>query len=58
MHIRPSHLLLMMLILIFAPTIQNWIVNGGSQWYRPHLIWLLVILYSFFSQRRHHGDKF
>ncbi|MGK0498639.1 MAG: uncharacterized BrkB/YihY/UPF0761 family membrane protein [Oceanicoccus sp.] len=43
MRITPSLLLLLLLITVFAPSIQEWVTQGGTAWYRPYLLWLLVI---------------
>lgn len=57
MHIRPAHLLLIMLILIFSPSIHTWVIQGEAAWYRPYIIWSLVIFYSYFIQRNNRGDN-
>ena len=43
MRISPALLLLMLLTVIFAPTIQDWATQGGTAWYRPYLLWLAMI---------------
>jgi hypothetical protein len=57
MRISPPLLLLMLLIFIFTPAIHDWITNGGSAWYRPYIIWLCIIVFVFWSQRRHSPDE-
>ncbi|SMF21052.1 hypothetical protein SAMN02745866_01323 [Alteromonadaceae bacterium Bs31] len=45
-------LLLLLLIYIFSPTLFGWITNPDGGWYRPYVIWLLVIVIAYFSQQR------
>ena len=45
MRISPALLLMMLLIMIFAPAIQDWATQGGNAWYRPYLLWLLMIVF-------------
>jgi hypothetical protein len=58
MHINPTLLLLMAAIFVFSPTIQQWITSGGTAWYRPYIVWSLVILYVYMSQRGKKPDEF
>lgn len=51
MRINPAHLLLMLLIFVFAPTINEWITQGSSAWYRPYLVWLGIIVFIYWTQR-------
>ena len=43
MYLNRILLLVLVLLYVFAPMMTDWIAAGGTQWYRPHLIWLLVI---------------
>lgn len=52
MHISPTLLLLMLVIFVFAPSIQEWTTLGGTAWYRPYQVWLGTIAFVFWSQRR------
>ncbi|MBU2986333.1 hypothetical protein [Saccharophagus degradans] len=45
-------LLLMLVVYIFSPTLFSWVVNPDGAWYRPYLIWVLVIIVAFFVQTR------
>lgn len=45
-------LLLMLVVYIFSPTLFSWVVNPDGAWYRPYLIWVLVIVVAFFVQTR------
>lgn len=45
MRISPALLLLLMVVLVFAPSIQDWAVQGGTAWYRPYQLWLVMIIF-------------
>ena len=57
MRISSSLLLLLLLIFVFAPSIQEWIIQGGTAWYRPFIVWSAVILFIFISQRGGSQDE-
>ena len=48
-HKRPI-LLLLLVLYIFAPTIFSWIIDPEGAWYRPFLIWVLVIVITYIIQ--------
>jgi hypothetical protein len=37
-------------------TSQDWVAAGGTQWYRPHIIWAIVIAVSGVALYRGRGD--
>jgi hypothetical protein len=41
-----NRILLLMLVLfsVASPIMTDWIEHGGTQWFRPHVLWLFVIL--------------
>ncbi len=43
MYLNRILLLVLVLLYVFAPTMTDWVLTGAAQWYRPHLLWLLVI---------------
>lgn len=43
MYINRILLLTLVILYAFAPVMADWIDAGDTQWYRPHLLWLLVI---------------
>lgn len=43
MHINRVLLLVMLLLLVFAPAIGSWITEAPALWYRPQLVWLALI---------------
>ena len=56
MRISPTLLLLLLLITVFSPSIQTWVISGGSAWYRPYIIWLLIIMFAARSVRRQQAN--
>ncbi len=45
-------ILLLLIGYIFSPTLFSWIINPEGAWYRPYLIWVLVIVIAFALQVR------
>ena len=56
MQIHSSLLLLVSFAFVFAPTLGQWLYDGGTAWYRHHLIWLLIIAFVYLSQRQKPGN--
>lgn len=44
MYLNRILLLALVLLYVFGPIIADWVATGGTQWYRPHLIWGAVIV--------------
>lgn len=47
-----SLILLLLLTYLFAPTLIAWIYNPTGVWYKPYLVWILVIIMAYFAQKR------
>ncbi len=45
-------ILLLLVAYIFSPSLINWILNPEGAWYRPYIIWVLVIVIAFGLQLR------
>jgi hypothetical protein len=45
-------ILTMLIVYIFSPTIFSWITNPAGNWYRPYIIWVLLIAAAFILQVR------
>ncbi len=45
-------ILIVLVIYIFSPTLFSWVVNPNGAWYRPYMIWLLVVLVAYVLQGR------
>ncbi len=44
-------LLLLLIIYIFSPTLFGWILTPTAIWYKPYLLWLLMIVSIHLVQR-------
>jgi len=56
MYLNRILLLVLVLLYVFAPIMSDWIAAGGTQWYRPHVIWLFVIVASALALYRERND--
>jgi len=45
-------ILLLLIGYIFSPTLFTWIINPEGAWYRPYIIWMLVIAIALVMQLR------
>ena len=52
MLIQSSLILLFAVFFLFAPSLEQWLLDGSTAWYRPHLIWLGVVVFVYISQRQ------
>lgn len=58
MYINPTLLLLLALTFVFSPALQEWVLSGGSAWYRPYLVWLGMLLFIYWGQRGRSDHEF
>lgn len=56
MYLNRILLLVLILLYVFSPLMSDWVVNGGAQWYRPHLIWVIVITITAIALYRRRTD--
>ena len=54
-HQKPL-LLLALVMYIFSPTLYSWISNPQGVWYKPFIIWALVIVIAFVWQKSKRSD--
>ncbi|HCS64222.1 MAG TPA: hypothetical protein DIW64_09155 [Cellvibrio sp.] len=45
-------ILLLLVAYIFSPSLFNWIINPEGAWYRPYIVWVIVIVIAFVMQIR------
>lgn len=45
-------ILLLLVAYIFSPSLFNWIINPEGAWYRPYVVWVIVIVIAFVMQIR------
>jgi hypothetical protein len=57
MHIYRLVLLLVVGIYLFSPAIMAWWADAESVWYRPYLLWLILILVTFLLQSQNDADE-
>ena len=57
MYINRALLLAFGVILIFLPTIEHWLFNPDTAWYRPYQLWLLAIVAAYWNQRKRSTDE-
>jgi hypothetical protein len=56
MYIDRSLLMVLAVALVFFPSALEWISTGGTAWYRPYLLWALLVLLGYWIQRRRQRD--
>lgn len=45
-------LLLVLVAYIFSPTLYAWVINPAGAWYKPYIIWAVVIVIAYIMQNR------
>ncbi len=55
MYIYRLVLLLVVGIYLFSPAIMDWWIDGA--WYRPYLLWLILIVVTFILQSQKDADE-
>lgn len=45
-------LLLVLVAYIFSPTLFAWVINPAGAWYKPYIIWAVVIVIAYIMQNR------
>ena len=56
MYINRALLMVVGAVLIFFPAIEGWVVSSETAWYRPYLLWLLVVAAAYWNQRTRFPD--
>ncbi|MEY4589497.1 MAG: hypothetical protein RL497_1573 [Pseudomonadota bacterium] len=51
MHQQRPFLLLILVAFMLSPSFINWATNPQPIWYKPFLVWALVVLAAYFIQR-------
>jgi uncharacterized membrane protein len=57
MYINRALLLVVGVVLIFFPAIEEWVFSSNTAWYRPYQLWLLIILAAYWNQRSRYTDE-
>lgn len=50
MQIHAALIFLLSLLFVFAPLAEMWVMDSDTAWYRPFLLWALVIALVYFAQ--------
>ena len=56
MYINRSLLVILTVALVLFPSALEWMSSGGTAWYRPYLLWGLLVLLGLWIQRRLNRD--
>jgi hypothetical protein len=57
MYIYRLVLLLVVGIYLFSPAIMDWWIYANDDWYRPYLLWLILIVVTFILQSQRDADE-
>lgn len=57
MRINPSLLMFILIIFVFSPSLQEWMTQGGTAWYRPYILWLATIIFVWWSVKRYEQQR-
>ena len=57
MYIHRTLLLAVGVLLVFLPSIMEWLSSADTAWYRPYQLWLLLIIAAFWNQRSRYPDE-
>ena len=57
MYIYRLVLLLVVGIYLFSPAIMDWWIDANGVWYRPYLLWLILIVVTLILQSQRDADE-
>ncbi|TXH96966.1 MAG: hypothetical protein E6Q72_02990 [Pseudomonas sp.] len=57
MYIYRLVLILVVGIYLFSPAIMDWWITPQSAWYRPYLLWLILIVVTLILQSQRDADE-
>ena len=57
MYINRVLLLAFGVLLVFMPSITDWLTSSDTAWYRPYQMWLLIIIAAYLNQRSRYPDE-
>lgn len=56
-----NHRLVILLLIagyVFSPVLFNWMINPEGAWFRPYIIWALIIVVAYLIQGRRKPNDF
>ena len=56
MYINRTLLMVLAIAVVFLPSAQEWVTTGGAAWYRPYLLWILIVVLGYWNQRKRFRD--
>ncbi|GAB5451439.1 MAG: hypothetical protein Hals2KO_17670 [Halioglobus sp.] len=57
MYIDRALLLVAAVMLVFMPSIADWLTSSDTAWYRPYQLWLLIVAAAYWNQRSRPRDE-
>lgn len=57
MYIYRLVLILVVSIYLFSPAIMDWWIDPNAAWYRPYVLWLILIAVTFILQNQRDADE-
>ncbi|WP_188109713.1 hypothetical protein [Pseudohalioglobus sediminis] len=57
MYISRTLMLGLVLALIAFPVLTDWLTSDFSAWYRPYIVWTLLILFTWWGNRSRQTDE-
>ncbi len=57
MHNQRFLILFLLVAYIFSPTLFTWMINPEGAWYRPYIIWAMLIAAAFIFQKRKNTNE-
>ncbi len=57
MYINRSLLLGLSLLLVSFPVLIDWLTSDYTAWYRPYIVWSVIIVLAWRDQRSRHPDE-
>lgn len=57
MYVNRALLAIFGIFLVFLPAVENWLFSPGAPWYRPYVLWLLIVLAAYWNQRSRFRDE-
>lgn len=57
MYINRTLALGIALVLVALPVLTDWLTSDYSAWYRPYIIWAVIIIFSWLGHRSRYPDE-
>jgi hypothetical protein len=57
MYINRAILLIIGLLAVCLPGVEDWTFHSPSAWYRPYQFWLLIVFAAWWNQRSRYPDE-